>query len=146
MAYCFDHKTNLKPLNLQFRQKTKNFTSKRLVTTWTMPQADFLTIPQTIDKMKTKGSNENPNLRPYFAWNQQSFADSTFFEYVAALINLVTCLRHQKTKPRIHQFTNLKCCIKAREPSKPLFNGLSFLIHYFKRHFNPFFSIELEFA
>ena len=44
MAYCFDHKTNLKPLNLQFRQKTKNFTSKRLVTTWTMPQADFLTI------------------------------------------------------------------------------------------------------
>ena len=58
-------------------------------------------LVQSEDKMKTKGSNENPNLRPYFAWNQQSFTDSTFFEYVAALINLVTCLRHQKTKPRI---------------------------------------------
>ena len=54
-------------------------------------------LVQSEDKMKTKGSN----LRPYFAWNQQSFTDSTFFEYVAALINLVTCLRHQKTKPRI---------------------------------------------
>ena len=50
MAYCFDHKTNLKPLNPQFRQKTMNFTSKRLVRTWTMPQADFLTIPQTINQ------------------------------------------------------------------------------------------------
>ena len=32
MAYYFDHKTNLKPFNLQFRQKT-NFTSKQLVRT-----------------------------------------------------------------------------------------------------------------
>ena len=36
MTYHFDHKTNLKPFNLQFGQKTKNFTSKRLVKTWTM--------------------------------------------------------------------------------------------------------------
>ena len=28
---------------------------------------------------------------------------------------------HQKTKPRIHQITNLKCRLKAREPFKPLF-------------------------
>ena len=33
MAYYFDHKTNLKPLNLQFRQKTKNFNRKQLVRT-----------------------------------------------------------------------------------------------------------------
>ena len=30
-------------------------------------------------------------------------------------------MQHQKTKPRIHQFTNSKCCIKAREPFKPTF-------------------------
>ena len=33
LAYHFDHKTNLKPFNLQFRRKTKNLTSKRLVRT-----------------------------------------------------------------------------------------------------------------
>ena len=33
MAYYFDHKTNRKPFNPQFRQKTKNFTSKQLVRT-----------------------------------------------------------------------------------------------------------------
>ena len=32
-----------------------------------------------------------------------------------------TCSWHQKTKPRIHQFTNLKCCIKAIEPLKTHF-------------------------
>ena len=36
MIYHSDHKTNLKPLNLQFRQKTKNFYTKRLVRNWTM--------------------------------------------------------------------------------------------------------------
>ena len=30
----------------------------------------------------------------------------------------LTCSWHQKTKTRIIQFTNLKCCIKAREPFK----------------------------
>ena len=34
---------------------------------------------------------------------------------------LITCSWHQKTKPPIHQFTNLKCCIKAREPFKTPF-------------------------
>ena len=33
-----------------------------------------------------------------------------------------------KTKPRIHQFTNLKCCIKAKEPFKTPFNGVLVLI------------------
>ena len=33
----------------------------------------------------------------------------------------LTCSWHQKTKPPILQFTNLKCCIKAREPFKPPF-------------------------
>ena len=33
----------------------------------------------------------------------------------------LTCSWHQKTKPRIHQITNLKCCMKAREPFKPHF-------------------------
>ena len=36
MTYHSDHKTNLKPSNLQFRQKTKNFNTKRLVRNWTM--------------------------------------------------------------------------------------------------------------
>ena len=44
-------------------------------------------------------------------------------------------------KPRIHQFTNLKCCKKAREPFKTLFNGILFLIYYFKKHFQRYFFI-----
>ena len=32
------------------------------------------------------------------------------------------CSWHQKTKLQIHQFTNLKCCIKARESFKTPFN------------------------
>ena len=39
------------------------------------------------------------------------------------------------------QFTNLKCCKKAREPFKTLFNGVLFLIYYFKKHFQPCFFI-----
>ena len=34
---------------------------------------------------------------------------------------IITCSWHQKTKARILQFTNLKCCIMAREAFKPLF-------------------------
>ena len=40
-----------------------------------------------------------------------------FFWYVGP----ITCSWHQKTKPRIDQFTNLRCCIKAREPFKTPF-------------------------
>ena len=48
-----------------------------------------------------------------------------------------------KTKPQIHQFTNLKCCKKAREPSKILFNGVLFLIYYFEKYSQPcFFSLK----
>ena len=36
MVHGFDHLPNLKPLNLQLRQKTKNFYTKRLVRTLTM--------------------------------------------------------------------------------------------------------------
>ena len=34
MTYYSNHQTNLKPLNLQFRQKTKNFYTKRLIREW----------------------------------------------------------------------------------------------------------------
>ena len=40
----------------------------------------------------------------------------------------------KNTKPPIHQFTNLKCCKKAREHIKTLFNDVLFLI---QRHFHP---------
>ena len=53
---------------------------------------------------------------------------------------LITCSWHQKTKPQIHQFTNLKCCMKSREPFKPLFNGVFFLIYYFKNILSLAFS------
>ena len=55
----------------------------------------------------------------------------------------LTCLWHQKdetTNSPIRQFTNLKCCKKAREPFKTLFNGLH-IIYYFKRHFQLCFFI-----
>ena len=48
---------------------------------------------------------------------------------------LLTCSWHKKMKPQILQFTNLKCWIKAREPLKSLFNGVLFLIYYFKKTF-----------
>ena len=45
----------------------------------------------------------------------------------------------------ILQFSNLKCCIKAKEPYKtPLLmvsglNGVLVLMHYFKKYFKPHF-------
>ena len=39
----------------------------------------------------------------------------------------ITCSRHQKTKPRILQFTNLKCSIKTKEPFKTPF----LMVYYF---------------
>ena len=42
---------------------------------------------------------------------------------------LVTCSWHQNTKPRILQFTNLKCCIKGRELFKIPFSWC--IISYF---------------
>ena len=44
-------------------------------------------------------------------------------------------------KKRILQFTNLKCCIKAKEPFKTPFNGALVLIYYFKKHSKPCFFI-----
>ena len=38
----------------------------------------------------------------------------------------VTISWHQKMKPQIHKFTNLKCSKKAREPFKTLLNSLLF--------------------
>ena len=46
-----------------------------------------------------------------------------------------------KTPVRNHEFTNSKCCKKAREPFKTLFNGVLFLIYYFKKHFQSCFFI-----
>ena len=43
-----------------------------------------------------------------------------------------------------HEFTNLKCCKKAREPFKTLFNGVLFLIYYFKKRFQSCFFILTE--
>ena len=39
----------------------------------------------------------------------------------------------KKTKPRIHQFTNLKCCKKNSEPFKTFLNDLLFIT--LKKHF-----------
>ena len=45
------------------------------------------------------------------------------------------------SKNRNYQFTNLKCCKKARKPFKTL---VLFLIYYFKKHFKPwFFSLNI---
>ena len=41
------------------------------------------------------------------------------------------------TNSPTHQITNLKCCLKSL--LKPLFNGVLFLIYYFKKHFEPCF-------
>ena len=57
----------------------------------------------------------------------------------------LTCSWHQKTKPRINQFTNLKCCIKAREPFKTPFLWCIILIFYFQKHFKPCFFILIAF-
>ena len=61
--------------------------------------------------------------------------------YIQIYLILLTCLWHQNTKPRILQFTNLKCCMKAREPFKPGYNGALFLFYYFKKYFKPCFFI-----
>ena len=37
-----------------------------------------------------------------------------------------------KTKPRIHQFTNLKCCKRPESLLKLLFDGVLLLIYYFR--------------
>ena len=51
----------------------------------------------------------------------------------------LTCSWHQKAKPWIHQFTNLKCCIKAREPFKTHFWW--YVIYYVKKVLSLAFSI-----
>ena len=58
----------------------------------------------------------------------------------------ITCSWHQKTKPQIFQLTNLKCCKEAREALKDLFNGVLFLISYFKKHAKPCFFILKSFC
>ena len=47
----------------------------------------------------------------------------------------------QTTNSPIHQFTNLKCCIKARKSFKTPFNGVLFLVYYFKKYFKLCFFI-----
>ena len=65
------------------------------------------------------------------------------FESVVCLIFfstyfiLITCSWHQKTEPRILQFTDIKSCIKAREPFKTPFNTLLVFISYFKKQLKP---------
>ena len=52
---------------------------------------------------------------------------------VRMTFNLFVTSKNETTNSSIHQFTNLKCCIKP-----------PFLIYYFKRHFKPCFFILLE--
>ena len=61
------------------------------------------------------------------------FFESEFDSHLVQQREHLTCLWHQKT--------NLKCCIKARDLLKALFNGVFFLIYYFKKHFKPCFFI-----
>ena len=66
---------------------------------------------------------------------------------VLKLNNLFVTSKDETTNSPIHQFTNLKCCIKARESFKPFFDGVFFLIYYFKKHFMPcFFIIKTFFS
>ena len=51
--------------------------------------------------------------------------------------NLFVTYKNVTTNSPIHQFTSLK----AREHFKPLFNGVLFLIYYFKTNFHPCFFI-----
>ena len=53
----------------------------------------------------------------------------------------------KKTKLRILQFKNAKCCKKARDPFKTLINGVLFLIYCFKKYFQScFFILKRHFA
>ena len=73
--------------------------------------------------------------------------NALYFDALSGLTNnfswhfrrYLTCSWHHKTKPRIHQFTTLKCCIKSL--LKPIFNGVLFLIYYFKKHLKSCFFI-----
>ena len=75
---------------------------------------------------------------------ESTYSFGTFWKTgIHSIIKIqLTCSWHQKTKPRIHQFTNLKCCRKAREPFKTLINGInSVLFLTLKKHFQPCFFI-----
>jgi hypothetical protein len=52
----------------------------------------------------------------------------------------------REIKYRMLQFSNLKCCIKAKEPLKLLFNGVLVLIYYFKKYFKASFLILKTFC
>ena len=58
---------------------------------------------------------------------------------------LLTCSWHQKMKPWILQFTNLKCWIKGQRTLLETLETL-FLIYYFKKHFKPCFFILKTFC
>ena len=64
----------------------------------------------------------------YFLRKQSTSERATYCNRKNLLWSL-TCSWHQKTKSRILQFPNLKCCIKT-SLLKPLFNGVSFLIKW----------------
>ena len=57
--------------------------------------------------------------------HQEEVGFTIFFSYV-------TCSWQQKTKLRIYKFTNLKCCIKTREPFKTPFNCVLLFFYHFK--------------
>ena len=48
-------------------------------------------------------------------------------------------------KKRNLKFTNLKLCKKAREPFKPIFDSVLFLIYYLEKHFKGLKSISKHF-
>ena len=86
-------------------------------------------------------SVENSSLRQIIDKDLKKRLNETLIDYnlsiagfIASFSRLVlgtkvpiTCSWHQKTKPRIHQFINLRCCIKVREPFKTPF----LMVYYF---------------
>ena len=50
--------------------------------------------------------------------------------------------KNETTNSPIHQFTNLKYCIKTREPFKPPFNDVLFLIYYLKNILGLAYSFD----
>ena len=55
------------------------------------------------------------------------------------IINLFVTSKNETTNSPIHQFTSLKW--RPESLLKPLFDGVLFLVYYFKKHFEPCFFI-----
>ena len=61
-----------------------------------------------------------------------SHKPSFFIDFESQIFNLFVT-----SKKRNHEFTNLNTAKRPAILLKPLYNGVLFLIHYFKKHFKP---------